>query len=152
MMDNVSATRYPMSVNLSGNSVMVFPGTSCDMRFPKSKNNEKITGVTVNALDGNSYNVVADRPGRRRLFLVSGLYQAIGPDGETVCFEVVNRAVSIDFDHPPAPPAGVVGITTAGAAKEVVRYAIDGSRLASPRKGINIVLYSDGTRRKVLVR
>ena len=35
--------------------------------------------------------------------------------------------------------------------KEVSRYSLDGQRLASPTKGINIVRYSDGSIKKEIV-
>lgn len=35
---------------------------------------------------------------------------------------------------------------------EVSRYALDGQRLDHPRRGLNIVKYSDGTVRKILVK
>ncbi|MGM9860788.1 MAG: hypothetical protein ACI31C_08535 [Muribaculaceae bacterium] len=38
------------------------------------------------------------------------------------------------------------------APVEVARYLIDGSRVANPARGINIIVYSDGSVRKVLVR
>ena len=37
-------------------------------------------------------------------------------------------------------------------AKEVSRYSVNGQRLAVPVKGLNIVKYSDGTARKVVVK
>lgn len=37
-------------------------------------------------------------------------------------------------------------------ATEVARYAVDGRRLATPERGINIVHMSDGSIRKVVVR
>ena len=38
------------------------------------------------------------------------------------------------------------------AAVEVARYAVDGTQLAAPQKGVNIVRMSDGTTRKVVVK
>ena len=38
------------------------------------------------------------------------------------------------------------------AVHEVARYTIDGARISTPVQGINIVKYSDGTTRKVIVR
>lgn len=38
------------------------------------------------------------------------------------------------------------------AAVEVARYAVDGTQLAAPQKGVNIVRMSDGTARKVVVK
>lgn len=37
-------------------------------------------------------------------------------------------------------------------AVEVARYAVDGTQLAAPQKGVNIVRMSDGTTRKVVVK
>ena len=42
-------------------------------------------------------------------------------------------------------------VITTGEVKEVARYAIDGTQLNAPAKGINIVKMSDGTTRKVVV-
>lgn len=42
--------------------------------------------------------------------------------------------------------------TTSTDVEEVSRYSADGQRLAVPVKGLNIVKYSDGTARKVVVK
>ena len=34
--------------------------------------------------------------------------------------------------------------------KEVARYDVNGIKLSSPQKGVNIILYSDGTSNKVI--
>ena len=36
--------------------------------------------------------------------------------------------------------------------REVARYTIDGCRILTPQKGINIVKYSDGTTKKEVVQ
>lgn len=41
---------------------------------------------------------------------------------------------------------------TSSSATESARYSTDGTRLASPQKGINIIRMSDGTVKKVLVK
>ena len=43
-------------------------------------------------------------------------------------------------------------IMTSGDAKEISRYAADGQRLEVPAKGLNIVKYSDGCVKKVVVQ
>lgn len=50
------------------------------------------------------------------------------------------------------PFVGIEAAETATDAAEIARYAIDGTRLSVPAPGINIIRYSDGTVRKVLVR
>ena len=47
---------------------------------------------------------------------------------------------------------GIDHITTSGEAKEISRYAADGQRLGVPAKGLNIVKYSDGSVKKVVVQ
>ena len=47
---------------------------------------------------------------------------------------------------------GINHITTSGDAKEISRYAVDGQRLEVPAKGLNIVKYSDGSVKKVVVQ
>ena len=48
--------------------------------------------------------------------------------------------------------SGINHITTFGDAKEISRYAADGQRLDAPAKGLNIVKYSDGSVKKVVVQ
>ena len=47
---------------------------------------------------------------------------------------------------------GVKNATKTSSATESERYSTDGTRLASPQKGINIIRMSDGTVKKVLVK
>lgn len=47
---------------------------------------------------------------------------------------------------------GIDKLFTLGSIKEVSRYALDGQRLKTPTKGLNIVKYSDGSVRKVVVQ
>lgn len=58
--------------------------------------------------------------------------------------------VTVNFVY--SAPAGVNDVTSANAAKETARYGLDGSRLAQPTKGINLVKTADGKVRKVLVK
>lgn len=48
--------------------------------------------------------------------------------------------------------SGIDSVILNPDAKEVSRYSADGQRLAVPVKGLNIVKYSDGTARKVVVK
>lgn len=49
-------------------------------------------------------------------------------------------------------PTGLDNIQTADNVIEIARYSIDGKRLSAPQKGLNIVVMSDGSKRKVLVK
>ena len=53
----------------------------------------------------------------------------------------------VEFDA-----TGIDKVTTSSDAKEVSRFSADGQRLAVPVKGLNIVKYSDGSARKVVVK
>ena len=43
-------------------------------------------------------------------------------------------------------------VTNRSDVKEISRYSLNGQRVTSPTKGVNIVVYSDGSIRKVVVR
>ena len=47
---------------------------------------------------------------------------------------------------------GIVDAKTSENATEVVRYDVQGQMIAKPQRGINIIRYSDGTTRKVMVK
>ena len=53
----------------------------------------------------------------------------------------------VEFDA-----AGIDKVTTSTNAKEVSRYSANGQRLSAPAKGLNIVKYSDGSVKKVVVQ
>ena len=53
----------------------------------------------------------------------------------------------VEFDA-----SGIDKVTTSTNAKEVSRYSANGQRLSSPAKGLNIVKYSDGSVKKVVVQ
>ena len=52
----------------------------------------------------------------------------------------------VEFD-----PTGIDKTTTPTDVEEVSRYSVNGQRLATPTKGLNIVKYSDGSVKKVAV-
>lgn len=47
---------------------------------------------------------------------------------------------------------GIDKVTTSNDAKELSRYSVNGQRLSAPAKGLNIVKYSDGSVKKVVVQ
>ena len=47
---------------------------------------------------------------------------------------------------------GIDEVTTSTDAKELSRYSVNGQRLSAPAKGLNIVKYSDGSVKKVVVQ
>lgn len=49
-------------------------------------------------------------------------------------------------------PTGINNVITSNDAKELSRYSLNGQRLSAPTKGLNIVKYSDGSVKKVVVQ
>ena len=49
-------------------------------------------------------------------------------------------------------PDGIEEVKSSEDATEVARYDLQGRMIAKPQKGINIIRYSDGTSRKVLIK
>lgn len=47
---------------------------------------------------------------------------------------------------------GITGTQTSTDIREIARYTIDGKRINQPQRGVNIVKYSDGTVKKVIVK
>lgn len=48
-------------------------------------------------------------------------------------------------------PAGIGSVVKDGA-KEAARYTLDGKRMATPQRGLNIIRMTDGTSKKVMVK
>ena len=53
----------------------------------------------------------------------------------------------VEFDA-----TGIDKVATSANVKEVSRYSVNGKRLSAPAKGLNIVKYSDGSVKKVVVQ
>ena len=49
-------------------------------------------------------------------------------------------------------PDGIEGVLASEEVVEVARYDLQGRKIAEPQKGINIIRYSDGSTRKVMVK
>ena len=47
---------------------------------------------------------------------------------------------------------GIAKVTNRSNVKEISRYSLNGQRVTSPTKGVNIVIYSDGSIKKVAVQ
>lgn len=89
----------------------------------------------------------------------SGVLQQCGWTGETSTEvgRITNLHLIEGYDDNPIiitprqRPTGIAG-TSANAPRETMRMSIDGRRLLKPERGINIVRYSDGSVRKVVVK
>lgn len=75
------------------------------------------------------------------LYVPKGMKNAYQNSKWRYCKEIIEMETS-----------GIDSVILNPDAKEVSRYSADGQRLAVPVKGLNIVKYSDGTVRKVVVK
>ena len=66
-------------------------------------------------------------------------------EGETFYGEMQTFTTSFD-------PDGIEDVKSSEEATEVARYDLQGHMIAKPQKGINIIRYSDGTSKKVLLK
>lgn len=66
-------------------------------------------------------------------------------EGETFYGEMRTFSTSAD-------PDGIEEVVASKDAVEVARYDVQGRQITKPQKGINIIRYSDGSTRKVMVR
>ena len=58
--------------------------------------------------------------------------------------------VTVNFVY--TDPTAINGVESSSKKKVVARYNANGQRIAEPQHGLNIVKYSDGTTRKVVVK
>ena len=75
------------------------------------------------------------------LYVPKGMKNAYQNSEWRYCKEIIEMETS-----------GIDSVILHPDAKEVSRYSVNGQRLAVPVKGLNIVKYSDGTARKVVVK
>ncbi|MGP1466338.1 MAG: hypothetical protein ACTTJD_01860 [Porphyromonadaceae bacterium] len=81
----------------------------------------------------------------------SGLNQTVGILGETST--EVSGAEDLHLEESIAAiiATGIDDINGSHTSTEVARYAADGARITTPRRGMNIVKMSNGEVRKVLI-
>ena len=75
------------------------------------------------------------------------VYVPIGTFGDYWLSEFGYFENIVEFDA-----TGIDKVTTSTDAKELSRYSVNGQRLSAPTKGLNIVKYSDGSVKKVVVQ
>ena len=75
------------------------------------------------------------------------VYVPIGTFGDYWLSEFGYFEYIVEFDA-----TGIDKVTTSNGAKELSRYSVNGQRLSAPAKGLNIVKYSDGSVKKVVVQ
>lgn len=70
---------------------------------------------------------------------------------EAVTDTIFGPQITVVF-HNDGTTSGIEGVASSDAVKPVEYYTLSGRRIATPARGLNIVKYSDGTIRKVVVK
>lgn len=99
------------------------------------------TSVVFDNLDQYDYNVLAYSVTATKLD---------GRTSEPSKYAYVDMEKMGEYD----PTTGISEVekTTEGDVREVARYSVDGTLLNKPAKGLNIIRYSDGTTKKVIIK
>ncbi len=77
---------------------------------------------------------------------------AYDADEVTLTVSIVTYVIDFDGDGSDDGSSGISGVTVDGDDVEVARYTVDGIRIGSPVKGVNIVKKADGSTVKVMVK
>lgn len=120
---------------------------------PVKKGDVILTSLTTTQIGAGETSVVFDNLDNYGFSVFAYDVTATKNDGRTS--EPSARAFADLKNKTPYDPGttSIDGIgTTEGDVQEVARYTIDGVRLSAPAKGINIIRYSDGTTKKVIVK
>lgn len=120
---------------------------------PVKKGNVILTSLATTQLEAGETSLVFDNLDKYGYSVFAYDVTATKADGRT---SEPSKRVFADLKNKTPYDPGTTDIecigTTEGDVHEVARYTIDGVRLNAPAKGINIVRYSDGTTKKVVVR
>lgn len=106
---------------------------------PDAAGTKEASSYTVNMPTGNMLKAALDLD---KVYIVALVLDSEGAIANAA------RAKVTGYDRETA----ISGPQSAGSAEEVSRYSVSGQRMAVPRKGVNIVKYSDGRIVKVVVR
>lgn len=129
-------------------------------KFDKKGNDEEIDGATVEVMLGEfkngaiqlldtwKYIDLSSFPAeaQRIIFKFDGAKESYGD------YTVIDEKCCIDNVTTVAVAAGIENVANNANAVEVARYNVNGARLNTPQRGVNIVKMSDGTTRKEIIK
>ena len=80
--------------------------------------------------------------------------KAVRGEGEAAVYSESSNRITVDMSTGTSMGiiSGMNDMTDATSLKETARYTVDGRLISAPQKGINIIRYSDGSTRKVVVK
>lgn len=120
---------------------------------PVKKGNVILTSLGTTQIPAGETSLVFNDLDKQNFSVFAYDVTATKTDGRT---SVPSKRMFVDFVNKKTydlntTDIGCIG-TVNGDVHEVARYTIDGVRLNAPAKGINIIRYSDGTTKKVIVK
>lgn len=102
---------------------------------------------TVKSVDKENIATATVKDGK---LVVKGLKEGSTLATLNFCSNGISTKTTVRFFVTKA--TGITGTQTSADVREVARFTIDGKRINQPQRGINIVKYSDGTVKKVIVK
>ncbi len=102
---------------------------------------------TVKSVDKENIATATVKDGK---LVVKGLKEGSTVVTLNFCSNGISTKTTVRFFVTKA--TGITGTQTSADVREVARFTIDGKRINQPQRGINIVKYSDGTVKKVIVK
>lgn len=102
---------------------------------------------TVKSVDKENIATATVKDGK---LVVKGLKEGSTVVTLNFCSNGISTKTTVRFFVTKA--TGITDTQTSADVREIARYTIDGKRINQPQRGINIVKYSDGTVKKVVVK
>lgn len=102
---------------------------------------------TVKSVDKENIATATVKDGK---LVVKGLKEGSTVVTLNFCSNGISTKTTVRFFVTKA--TGITGTQTSADVREIARFTIDGKRISQPQRGINIVKYSDGTVKKVIVK
>lgn len=102
---------------------------------------------TVKSVDKENIATATVKDGK---LVVKGLKEGSTVVTLNFCSNGISTKTTVRFFVTKA--TGITGTQTSADVHEIARFTIDGKRINQPQRGINIVKYSDGTVKKVVVK
>lgn len=102
---------------------------------------------TVKSVDKENIATATVKDGK---LVVKGLKEGSTVVTLNFCSNGISTKTTVRFFVTKA--TGITDTQTSADVREIARFTIDGKRISQPQRGINIVKYSDGTVKKVVVK
>lgn len=102
---------------------------------------------TVKSVAGNNVATATVKDGK---LVVTGVKAGNTTVTLNFCSNGISTTATVNVTVTQA--TGIIGTQTSADIREIARFTIDGKRINQPQRGINIVKYSDGTVKKVIVK